>query len=156
MIGVGNTFRRDDGAGIAVTRAAWPLMPPGVEVVELDGEPARLLEAWDGAEAAFVIDAARTGAPPGTVHRFDATTGRLPRWMPDGGTHGLGITAAVDLARTLDRLPLQLFVYGIEGSLFEDGPGLTPEVEAAVPHAATLLANEVEGLAPGASTAGRF
>lgn len=154
MIGVGNTFRRDDGAGIAVTRAARPLMPPGVEVIELDGEPARLVEAWDGAAATFVVDAVRTGAPAGTLHRIDANVGRLPRWAPVGGTHALGISTAVDLARALDRLPSHLIVYGVEGAAFEDGSSLTPDVADAVPHTATRLADEVDALLAGAAATG--
>ena len=154
VIGIGNEFRRDDGAGPAVVRAASRLLPETVEVIELDGEPARLMEAWTGADVAYVVDAARAGATPGSVHRFDATCAGLPAWAARGGTHALGVGAAVDLARALDRLPPRLVVYGVEGARFDEGDGLTPEVQAAVGIAAARLVAEVEVAARGATGAG--
>jgi hydrogenase maturation protease len=71
VIGVGNEFRRDDGAGPAVVARLRDLAPPGVELVTMDGEPTRLIEAWTGAALAVVVDAVRAEPPqPGTVHRF--------------------------------------------------------------------------------------
>ncbi len=71
VIGVGNEFRRDDGAGPAVVAALHDLAPEGVRLVVTDGEPARLVEAWTGAALAVVVDAVRADPPhPGRVHRF--------------------------------------------------------------------------------------
>ena len=39
VIGVGNEFRRDDGAGLAVVARLRDRVPPGVELVLTDGEP---------------------------------------------------------------------------------------------------------------------
>jgi hydrogenase maturation protease len=39
VIGVGNEFRRDDGAGLAVVARLHDRVPPGVEMVLTDGEP---------------------------------------------------------------------------------------------------------------------
>ena len=153
VIGVGNAFRRDDGAGLAIVDAARPLLPAGVEVIELDGEPARLVEAWDGATAAFVVDAVRDDAPAGTIHHFDASQATLPQWAAGGGTHSLGVAAAVDLARALDRLPGRLVVLGIEGADFGEGAGCSPAVAEAVHRAAARLAREVAGVIPSAAGA---
>ena len=46
-------------------------------------------------------------------------------------THGFGVAEAVELARSLNQLPPQLIIYGIEGKNFADGFGLSPEVEGA-------------------------
>ncbi len=154
VIGIGNAFRGDDGAGLAVARAARALLPAAVEVVELDGEPARLVEAWDGAAAAFVVDAVRSGASVGSLHRLDAIEEALPRWAPSGGSHALGAAEAVGLGRALDRLPAHLVVYGVEGATFDEGASLTPEVAAAVPVAASLLAAEAGALLAGAAERG--
>ena len=74
VIGVGNPFRRDDGVGWAVAGAlepeVGPVVGPEVGPVEgtlLDGEPARLLDVWAGADHAIVVDAVRSGATPGAV-----------------------------------------------------------------------------------------
>ena len=71
VIGVGNDFRRDDGAGPAVVARLRDLVPPGIRLVVTDGEPTRLIEAWTGAALAVVVDAVRAEPPhPGQVHRF--------------------------------------------------------------------------------------
>jgi hydrogenase maturation protease len=71
VIGIGNEFRRDDGAGLAVVTSLRDRVPPGVEIVLTDGEPTRLIEAWTGPALAVVVDAVRADPPrPGRVHRF--------------------------------------------------------------------------------------
>jgi hydrogenase maturation protease len=45
VTGIGNEFRRDDGAGPAVVGQLRGRVPSGVELVITDGEPTRLVEA---------------------------------------------------------------------------------------------------------------
>jgi hydrogenase maturation protease len=130
VIGVGNALRRDDGVGLAVAervRAAG-----GVEVVACEDEPSRMLDAWEGADTALVVDAVASGAAPGTVHRYDAAEGALPVGVFRGSTHAFGVGETIELARALGRLPPRVRLYGVEGAAFSAGEGLTPEVEAAV------------------------
>ncbi len=71
VIGVGNEFRRDDGAGPAVLARLRGRVPGGVELLVSDGEPARLIEAWAGAALAVIVDAVRAEpAVPGRLHRL--------------------------------------------------------------------------------------
>jgi hydrogenase maturation protease len=133
VIGVGNAIGGDDAAGLEAVRRLRPHVPADVELVEREGEPSGLLDAWEGAEEAIVVDAVRSGAPPGTVHRLDARRRPLPsRLLRSASTHALGVAEAVELGRALDRLPPRLLVYGIEGRAFEAGAGLAPAVERAV------------------------
>src|SRR5579863_2942303 len=98
VIGVGNEFRRDDGTGpLVVTRLAR-LVPPGVELVVSDGDPARMIEAWDGAALAIVVDAVRADpAVPGRVHRLVLDHDDLPPGS-EVSSHGLGLDGAIGLA----------------------------------------------------------
>ena len=92
-----------------------------------------MLEIWDGAALAVVVDAVSSGAEPGTVHRFDAVAAPLPaRLRTSTSTHAVGLTEAIELARALGRLPDRLIVYGIESGRFEAGAALTPAVRAAL------------------------
>lgn len=125
VLGVGNAWRGDDGAGPAVVRL---LRSSGVPAREIGGEAAALLDAWEGLADVIVVDAVRSGAAPGTVHRLGTGAG----WPGAGSTHALGVAEAVELARALDRLPARLELYGIEGERFEPGEGLTPPVARAV------------------------
>ena len=141
LIGVGNAWRGDDGAGLAVARRVRELSPAGVEVREVEGDATALVEAWSGAEGVVVVDAAESGAPPGTVRRFDARTRPLPVRSLRSSTHAFGVSDAVELARALNRLPARLDVYAIEGASFAAGQGLSPAVERAVDELAASLAS---------------
>lgn len=132
VIGVGNRFRHDDAAGLEVAARLHALKPAGVRVVEEEGEPGSLLEAWAGIDEALVVDGISSGAPAGRMHRFEVGKEPLPVELFRPSTHALGVADAVELARELERLPRRLAVYGIEGENFEAGEGLTPMVEIAV------------------------
>ncbi|PWB84436.1 MAG: hydrogenase maturation protease [Methylocystaceae bacterium] len=144
VIGVGNADRGDDGAGRRVASLLSEQAPIGVEIIEHDGEATSLLSSFEGAAEAFLIDACASGAPPGTVRRFDVTAAPLPRREFGGTTHGFGLAAAIELARALGRLPPSCIVYAIEGESFEFGAPLSPSVEAAVAEVARGLKAEIE------------
>jgi hydrogenase maturation protease len=146
VIGVGNPFRRDDGAGPAVTALLRLLDADSgsrVQVCELDGEPARLVEVWDGAALAVLVDATSSGAVPGAVRRFELGVDELPPGSGAASTHAIGLTEAVDLGRALGRLPDRLVVFGIEGAAFGPGPGLTDAVAASVDRVAAAVREEI-------------
>ncbi|WP_329092538.1 hydrogenase maturation protease [Actinomadura citrea] len=137
VIGVGNDFRRDDGAGPAVVEALRGRVEAGLAVT--DGEPARLVALWAGADLAIVVDAVRADPPaPGRVHELDAETAALPaRPVTD---HALGLGDAVALGRAVGQMPARLRVLAIEGADFGFGQGLTSSVAAAVGAVADRLA----------------
>lgn len=145
VIGIGNRFRRDDGAGLEVARRLREARPAGVEILEQEGEPAGLLEAWSHVHEALVIDGVSSGAPPGTLHRFEIGEQPLPVELFRPSTHALGVADAVELARELDRLPGRLAVYGIEGEDFAVGEGLTATVQTAVDQLVAELNAELGG-----------
>ena len=134
MIGVGNVLRGDDAVGLAIAQRLRlrPRLPENVSVVECEQEPSRLLDAWAAVDVALVVDAAASGAPPGTVHRFDASERPIPAGVFRSSTHAFGVGDAVELARVLGRLPGRVIVYGVEGTDFAAGSSLSAPVAAAV------------------------
>jgi hydrogenase maturation protease len=146
VIGVGNEYRRDDGVGLAIAARLRGRVPAGVEVVQCEQEPSRLIDAWEGAESALVVDAVESGAAPGTLHRFDAGAGPIPAGVFRSSTHAFGVGDAVELARVLGKLPDRVVVYGVEGGEFAAGEGLTAPVEAAVEPAAKAMLDDLERL----------
>jgi hydrogenase maturation protease len=143
VIGVGNPWRRDDAAGLAVAGRLRGRLA-GTEVRECEGEPAGLIDAWEGADSLWLVDAVSSGAPPGTVHRIDAGGRALPADLFRASTHHLGLADAVELARALGRLPARVVFYGIEGESFDAGQGLTTDVAGAVECVAQTVQEEVE------------
>jgi hydrogenase maturation protease len=144
VVGVGNEYRRDDGVGPHVLACLRDRVPPGVELVASDGEPADLLEAWTGARLAVVVDAVvAVPSAPGRLHRVDlsaaaaapataAPAPAAPAMAAAVSSHGLGIEAAAALAAALGRLPDRLIVHAVEVADTGQGVGLSPEVAAAV------------------------
>lgn len=128
LIGVGNIWRHDDGAGPMVAERLRGRM----QVLVLPGEGTELIEAWRHADRVVVIDAMRSGAATGTIRRFDAAAAPLPAEAFGGLSHRFGLAEAVEMARLLDRLPNEIAVFGIEAADFSPGAGLSPDVEAAV------------------------
>ena len=125
VIGIGNPLRGDDAAGRMAARRLRGTLPADVAVLEIDGEATTLLAALDGAAAAFLIDACVSGAPAGSVHRFDLAEGSLPSTVGLVSSHALGLADALELARALSQLPERCIVYAIEGRSFEPGAKLS-------------------------------
>jgi len=143
LIGVGNPFRSDDGAGLAIVRLLRGRIPPEMKCGEETGDGAELLDAWKGAECVILIDAVQSGAPPATIYRFDARAESLPAWFSHVSTHTFGVAEAVELARHMDELPPKLIVYGIEGLDFSPGTEISPEVAEALPAISKLILREI-------------
>jgi len=126
LIGIGNPDRGDDAAGweVAGRVTSW-------DVSRLTAGSLSLIDLWDADDEVVIVDAMKSGASRGTVVRIDAITDRLPQGQ-FSSTHAFGPAAVVELARTMDRLPRSLVVYGIEAGHVDHGAPMSPEVIAAV------------------------
>lgn len=149
VIGVGNRLRGDDAASWGVVRRLHERgLPIGIEVSEHPCEPNDLIEAWQGRDAVVLVDTMRSGEPPGTIRRFDATSEPLPaRLRGSVSTHGFGLHEAIELGRALHRLPRRVIVFAVEGRHFEAGAMPSGEVEAAVAPLARAVLREARELA---------
>ena len=126
IIGCGNLDRGDDGAGVLVARRLRAL---GIEAEEQTGEAFSLMDSWNGCEQVIVIDAICSDRVPGEVMIWDASANPFPKAAAQCSTHGFGLYEAVELGRSLDRLPAKLLIYGIEGRQFAQGARPLVEVE---------------------------
>jgi bidirectional [NiFe] hydrogenase diaphorase subunit len=142
IIGVGNAQRTDEGVGIAVARAVGSQVSADIKVIEQTGEGRALVEAWVDREFVILVDAIRSGAPPGTIRRFDAGAETIPSEFFRHATHAFGVAQAIELARSKNVLPARLIIYGIEAQNFTAGDKLTPSVEKAVAAVAAQIVFE--------------
>lgn len=143
VVGIGNDFRGDDGAGRETVRLLRTSHPKGVEFIELNGEMMGLLDRLDDCSTLIVIDATQSQSPAGTIHRFDAGKNPLPDNRGQRSTHGISIGSVIEMARVQHLLPRRVLVFGIEGETFDHGTPLTPRVKDAVRNLADEIARDL-------------
>ena len=144
LIGVGNPDRGDDGAGVEVVRRLSGRLPAHARAIELGGDATRLLPLFQSARRVVIIDAMRSGEPAGTIRRFDAREAALPaRAFCGSSTHTIDVAAAVELGRSLNALPAQIEVIGIEGARFEYEATRSAAVDAAIDRTVAALGDEL-------------
>jgi len=143
VIGVGNAYRRDDGVGPLVVDLLAAQGIPDVNLATSLGDTAELMELWDGADLAVLVDAVRAEpAHPGRVHHLVVPEANSER-VRAASSHGLDLGEAVELARVLDRLPTRLVLYAIEVADVRLGTGVCPAVAAAAVRVAEEIAATV-------------
>lgn len=143
VVGVGTEHRSDDRCGLEVARRLRTRLGDRAIVVESSGEPASLLDVWDRATHVVVIDAVRTGAPPGTVVRYEVGAGGLAVPAGVASTHGLSVAEAVALGRALGRLPAHLLLVGIEAGALGMSETMSEPVARALAPAVALVEAEL-------------
>lgn len=146
VLGLGNPMRGDDAAGRLAARALLDIAGPDIEVREHDGEAADLVESLAGRNAALLVDCSVSGAPAGTVRRFDLAAGPLPAEMRAVSSHGIGLATALDLSRTLGELPPCCHVFTVEGAAFGIGAAVSPAVADGVAAVVARIRAEVIAL----------
>ena len=139
VVCVGNAYRRDDGVGLLVAEMLEENPCEGLRVLPKSGDGADLMEAWRGAEQVVVVDAAATGAEPGSIYRLQVGNQPVPSALFPYSTHAFGVAEAIEMARAMGELPPTLVIYAIEGADFGVGSGFSPEVA----DAARRVAKEV-------------
>jgi hydrogenase maturation protease len=131
VVGVGNPWRGDDAAGLVVADRVRA-QARGMLVETLEGDVSTLVHLWAGHDEVALVDAASSGAPPGTLHELRHTDGTLQAAALRSSTHAFGVADAVGLAAALERLPARLEIYAIEGGDFSLGASLSPAVARTV------------------------
>lgn len=143
VVGVGNTLRGDDGAGILVVRALAERLQGAPDVLLIDGSTAP--ENFTGPLRRFrpdlviEIDAAHLQQPPGTVAWGD--------WRDADGmsasTHTL--PPSVLAGFLLADIGCRVSLLGIQPATLEMGDGMSPEVASAVGRLAEQIVTWLAG-----------
>jgi len=156
VIGLGNEYLSDDGAGIGVLREVRRRLGEGAAVFEelsIGGLP--LLDYIVGFDRCVIIDAVVSGEhPPGTLYRFVRTPESAPVRL--SSSHQVDLSQLLQLAQMMGAsLPQTLMVYGVEAedvTMFRER--CTRSVAAALPILADLICEDLRsgglaGVAPG-------
>jgi hydrogenase maturation protease len=150
VLGIGQSLRGDDAAGLEAVRLWQHLYPQTaqkvqVELCELPG--LALLDLLEGFQAAVLVDALQTAAQAGTLLRLGPD--ELAAFTLDSqSAHGWGVAETLALGGSLYPWLAQcrITLIGIAGSAFGMGAALSPAVQTCLPEAAALIEQEVQAL----------
>ncbi len=142
IVGVGNIYRGDDGAGILVARYLRRCFGDKVKIVGYDISFEGLLDLFDGIDFMILVDAVVSEGRVGDVHRIEVGD----EFTYQGefySTHSLGVGDYIKIAQLLGKSPKKLVIYGIIGGNFEVGASLSPEVKSACKRVVNLILGEI-------------
>ena len=145
IIGCGNPTRSDDGVGVEVIRLlAQQVVPAGVQLIDAGTSGMEVMFKLRGAARVVVVDACRSGNPPGAIFRLPAGEAMTP--AEHGFTlHGLrwdhALYAGVKIfgGGFVDHAEAIL----VEAQTLDYGLELSPPVQAAAQQVVAVLAQLV-------------
>lgn len=152
LVGVGQSLRCDDGAGMLAVQSwqskyPWRLEHPTVRV-EIEQLPGlALLDLINDAEAAIIVDAVHSGSLAGTIHQV--TLNQLSGFTSGTNTaHGWGVAETLALGHKLypETLPAEIILLGIEGERFDPGDTLSPSVQRNLPTLVEQIEENIQRL----------
>ena len=139
VIGVGNLYRRDDGAGIHVVNQLKEKAPT-IDAIDVALGSVEIIEAMMGYERVIIVDAMVTGAEPGSYFHVNIAMGDEPPII--SYSHGIDLITTLKLGNLLysDQMPKELKVIGIE---VEDTLTMSEECTPRVQEAVEKVVDEI-------------
>jgi hydrogenase maturation protease len=146
ILGMGNKFFGDDGAGIVVAekleKHLFDILDVKVETTSWGG--LRIIDLLSGYKSAIIIDALTTTKKPvGYIHKFDYK--ELINSVRMVSFHDVNFATAVEFAKKMDiPMPDEITVYAIEIKKAECfSEKLTEEIALAVDKCTQMILEEV-------------
>lgn len=147
ILGLGNVLCRDDGLGVAAIQRLQRTheAPTGVHVLDGGTLGLSLLPCMQDADQIILVDAIATDEAPGTPVRLeghDVGAAVRHRLSP----HQIGVADLIDALCLVGRRQARLVLVGVVPESIGLGFGLSPPVEAALPHLVERIIDEASAL----------
>jgi len=147
VLGIGNVLLMDEGAGV---RAVEEMdrrfqLPESVETLDGGTSGIDLLPYIRNRDYLIIIDAVKSGHPPGAVVRVegeDVPATFRTRISP----HQLGLSDLLAAARLTGEFPARMVLFGVEPKRIEVGLGLSDEVKEGLEQLIDMVAGELRSL----------
>jgi hydrogenase maturation protease len=144
VVGIGNPLMGDDGVGIEVAKAVKKLnLGRSVLVLERQIMDISVLDSAEGASKLVIVDAVKSGRPPGSVVKFRAG-GPLSPVLRLPTSHEQNLHDILTLARKSGMHPPPTVVVGVEPADCTPGKGLSKDVTGALPRVLKEVRDEVK------------
>jgi len=133
VVGCGNPYAGDDGAGLEIVRRLRENWDGSCELLDRPQAGLELLDCMQGADVILFVDAVSSGAPPGTLHLVPLPSPDLEaRGLGALSSHGWGLTEALSLMSALEWQAPRLFLLGVEIETLAPDKPRSEAVEAAI------------------------
>lgn len=146
VIGIGSPFG-DDSLGWKVTsilqqqKSLQQFIPTSLQIECSDRPGINLLNLMQEANTVFLIDAVKTGAKKGTIHRFENS--EIEKMTMPLSSHGFGIGEILKLGKLVTELPERLILFGIEIDTVSSQFELSLDLQGPVIHLTELIEREL-------------
>jgi hydrogenase maturation protease len=152
VLGVGNILLSDEGLGVrAVERLPQAYcLPPEVELIDGGTCGMELLEDLEHLDALIMVDAIRSGKPPGTPIRLAGDA--IPVFFKTKlSPHQVGLCDVLATLEFLGRAPKDTAILGLQPHSLALGMDLSSEIEARMPELLRMIVDQLATLGIGAS-----
>ena len=143
IIGIGQELRGDDAVGPNIVRIWQDQHPENANLTRVEISPTpglELLDLLEGADTAIIVDAAQSGAKPGTVHIVGMD--QLDSFAAGSGSaHGFGVAETIAIGRQANpaSIPETVIIIALETHRMELGQLINLEIRASIPSAVSKL-----------------
>ena len=146
VLGVGNRLMSDEGIGVHVIErlAGRYKLPEEVQILDGGTLGLDLLYYLEGIENLLLVDAAETGAEPGTMIRLEGE--KVPAFLSIKiSPHQMGVPDMLAAAKMKDIYPKRLVFWGIQPEQITLSLDLSPRLESKVDELVGKLVEELRG-----------
>ena len=143
VIGVGSRLRGDDAIGPLLIDALSRQTHSQIELVDAGSDALGILEYLEGREHVVVIDACQMGREAGSVVEFDAAEIDFVLKDDPISLHGLGLAESIKMAASLNMIPEDLKIIGIEPESIQFNGSLSTPVQRALKMAVDIVEDKL-------------
>lgn len=145
VVGLGNPLMGDDGLGLEALerlRNEWRF-DDSVALVDGGTWGLNLLPVLESADHVLVLDAIRTGRPPGTLVMLEGA--QVPRGLSTKlSPHQIDLREILALAELRGTLPDVIVALGVEPGVVELRQGLSPLVEQRLDQVVAIAIDQLQ------------
>jgi len=144
VIGIGSRLRGDDAIGPLLIDALKERGIPDLELVDAGSDALGILEYVQDRERVLIVDACAMGLSPGSVEIIQAS--RIKDVLQDDpmSLHGLGLAEAIQMGTSLQMLPENLKIIGIEPESIQFNGSLSAPVKRALKRLVQMVQDELD------------
>lgn len=131
LMGLGNIILRDEGLGVRTYERLLEryTLPPEVEAIDGGTLGLSLLAYLEDATDLLIIDAVRSGNPPGTIVRLEGAA--IPTALTlKMSMHQAGLQELLAISAIRGTTPQRIVLWGMEPAVMEPGLDLTESLAA--------------------------